>query len=150
MKFSVAHWVTFEMIVLHFRIQKKYIIEHIHAKCHMFTLYVTCRPFGNIRIHLITLLNILMPICDKHNWNPNVTRSPWWWRLLIIGSNTPNMKEYMYWDMKTEIHVPCVWWHKKPRYCRNWSIWFYKVLHISLENISFIKQSFVFLRCPYF
>ena len=138
----------FEMIVLHFSIQKKDNIEHIHAKCHMFTFYVTCRPFGNIRIHLITLLSILMPIYSKRSWNPNVMRSLWWWKLLIIGSNTSNMKEYMYWDIKTEIHVPCVCWHKNPRYCRNWSIWFYKVLQISLENISSIKQSFVFFVMP--
>ena len=38
------------------------ILEHAKAKCHVYTLKPICELLCNISIHLMTLLNILMPI----------------------------------------------------------------------------------------
>ena len=81
---SVAHWML-EIIVVHSSMQgdelllgmlsilvscvyilvcwRKDTLDHTNVECRLCTLQSTCRPFCNIDIHLITLLNILMPRC---------------------------------------------------------------------------------------
>ena len=49
------------VMCFHCRMQEEDIFEHTNAKCHLCTLESTCRPLCNIGIHLITILNILMP-----------------------------------------------------------------------------------------
>ena len=77
-----------EMIVLRFNMQGEDIMEHTNGKCHMFTfqnargdiiehtnanchlqLQSTCRPMCNIGMHLMTLLNKLMPRYWKSHLN---------------------------------------------------------------------------------
>jgi hypothetical protein len=49
------------VMCLHFTMLKEDILEHTNGKCHLCTLYSNCRPFYNIVMNLITLLNMLMP-----------------------------------------------------------------------------------------
>ena len=39
----------------HFSMQEEDILEHTNGKCHLCTLWSTCRPVCNIGMHLITL-----------------------------------------------------------------------------------------------
>ena len=41
--------------------QEEDILEDTHGKCNLCTLKSTCRPLCHIGMHLITILNILMP-----------------------------------------------------------------------------------------
>ena len=48
--------------MLHFSMQEDDIIlEHTNGKCHLYILSSTCKTLCNIGMHLITLMNILMP-----------------------------------------------------------------------------------------
>ena len=51
------------VMCLHFSMQEEDILEYNNGKCHLRTLESTCRSLCNIRMDLITLLNILMPRC---------------------------------------------------------------------------------------
>ena len=76
----VAYWDTLDNSVLHLSMQgnifcrvikasvvcflvrkRKIFHDHTNAKCHLCILQSTFRPLCNIGMHLITLLNILMP-----------------------------------------------------------------------------------------
>ena len=46
---------------LHFNVQEEDVLELTNAKCRLCTLQSTYRPLCDIGIHLIPLLNILMP-----------------------------------------------------------------------------------------
>ena len=47
--------------VFTFSMQEEVILEHTNAECDFCTLWLTCRPLCNRGMHLVTLLNILMP-----------------------------------------------------------------------------------------
>jgi hypothetical protein len=49
------------VMCLHLSMQEEDILEHTNAKCHVYTLWSTCRLLCNIGIHHITLLNIIIP-----------------------------------------------------------------------------------------
>ena len=49
------------IVCLHFSMQEEDILEHTKAKFHLCTFQSTSGPFCNIGIHLITILNILVP-----------------------------------------------------------------------------------------
>ena len=49
------------VMCLSFDVQEEIILEHINSKHHLCALKLTCRPLCSIGIHLITLLNILIP-----------------------------------------------------------------------------------------
>ena len=49
------------VMCLHFSMQEVDVLEHTNGKCYLCTLWSTCRPLCNIAMHVITLLNILMP-----------------------------------------------------------------------------------------
>ena len=49
------------MLVLHFSIEEEDILEHAIGKCHLRTLSSTCKPLCNIGMHLVRLLDMLMP-----------------------------------------------------------------------------------------
>jgi len=57
----VQHIGILEMIVLRSSMHGEDILEHTNAKCFLCALQSTCRPLCDVSIHLITLLNILMP-----------------------------------------------------------------------------------------
>ena len=50
-----------KQIVLCFSMRGKDVFEHTNVECHLCALKSTCRPLSNIDIHLITIVNILMP-----------------------------------------------------------------------------------------
>ena len=50
------------VMCLQFKMQEEDILEHANTKCHVCTLYSTCRLLCNVGILFITLLNILLPI----------------------------------------------------------------------------------------
>ena len=49
------------LIVMCLRMQEEGTLEHTNSMCQLGTSYSTCRPLCNIGMHLITLLNVLMP-----------------------------------------------------------------------------------------
>ena len=50
------------VVCLHLSMQEEDVLEHTNGMCHLCTLWSTCRPLCNIGVHLITLLNMLIPI----------------------------------------------------------------------------------------
>ena len=49
------------VMCLQFNMHEEDIVDHTNGKCHLCALQSTCRPLCNIGMHLITLLNILIP-----------------------------------------------------------------------------------------
>ena len=49
------------VMCLHFSLQEDGILQHTNGMCHLYTFLSTRRPLCNIGIHLITLLNVLVP-----------------------------------------------------------------------------------------
>ena len=65
--------------------QQEDILEPTNGECHLCTLHSTCRPLCNISMHLITILNMLMPRYQQAHLNAKCHEMAIMMKFLIIN-----------------------------------------------------------------
>ena len=73
------------VMCLHLSVQEEEVLEHTNAKCQLCTPLSTGRPMCDISIHLITLLNILMPRYQDVHLNANYHEVALMMKLLVTS-----------------------------------------------------------------